>query len=182
MPNASGHLAVAQEVSKKLGIQDDRILIGSILPDLPKDKTKSHYKVPGKIYYVPDIQQALKDLDPNDPLDIGILTHLLLDRYYFDEYLVEKYPNQDLFQDSTIYHDYDILNKDIIQYFQLDVDHIIEVLNQVQNKEYQRKLKKNQGCLFLKEEGKTTYLEKEDFIKFLEEVSTLIAEDIKKYQ
>ena len=121
MPNISGHMAVAKRVSEILGIDSDDFYRGNLLPDLYEDKIKSHYKVKGELFYIPDIEEAKKNLNLKDLNDLGVLSHLLLDKYYFGEYLKDN----SFFRDKSIYKDYDIINKDIVNYFDLDVERII---------------------------------------------------------
>lgn len=181
MPNASGHLAIAKVVSDKLHIVDENYIKGNLIPDLAVDKVKSHYKIQGKMYMIPNIPYLQKHMDLKDKTNLGILTHLLLDKYYLEEFLPPRYPNLDVFNGPALYKDYDILNKDIVEYFHLDVDELERILSTITEEEYQPKLELNIKCLHLNETGKTTILEKDDYIKFLDEVSTKIVEEIKDY-
>jgi len=180
MPSISAHMSVAQVLSNKLNINDSNFIIGNLLPDLEKDKTKSHYKIQGKLYLVPNIPYVEKTLDLKDKTNLGIFTHLLLDSYYLD-YLTEKYPNIDVFEGDTLYKDYDYLNEDIINYFELDVDNIINILNTIKEEKYLEKRDKNINSLKGKEKGLLQILDKNDFIKFLKDTIPKIEEDIKFY-
>ena len=103
MPNMSSHMAVAKRVSEILDINDKDFIIGNILPDLYNDKKKSHYKIMGDFYLIPDIDYYIKNFDLNSNLNLGYLTHLLLDKYYLEDYLEKKIPGVDVFDDDIIY-------------------------------------------------------------------------------
>ena len=179
MPSISGHLTIAKFVSDKLQIVDSDFIKGNLIPDLEKEKIKSHYKIQGTKYLIPDIEYVKNNLDLKDKTNLGILTHLLLDLHFLEDYVTPKYPDLDVFDDGRIYHDYDILNKDIVSHFNLDVDKLEKDLREIKEERYQEKLEQNIRCLHLKEEGKTEILKKEEFIEFLEKVSPIIVEEIK---
>lgn len=182
MPNMSAHMAIAKRVSDALKINSDDFYKGNLLPDLYKDKIKSHYKIQGKIYLIPDINKVINSLDFNSKKNLGILCHLLLDKYFFDEYLPSIF-DKDIFNSDdskVIYKDYDILNKDIVEYFNLDVDYITKTLSNFEEDIEQDKLELNISCLRKVENGTTYYLDKDDFIKFLDEVSNKILGEVKK--
>ena len=178
MPNISSHMAIAVKVSERLNITSDDFIIGNLLPDLEEDKVKSHYKIQGKFYLIPDINYVVKNLDLNNKTNLGILTHLLLDKYYLEEYLYKNVPNIDVFKSKIVYKDYDILNKDIIKQFNLNIENIIKILSKINNIEYKEKLNKNINYLLLNETGTTTYLDKDKFIRFLDDISIRISEEI----
>lgn len=177
MPNMSGHMSVAKLISEKLNIDDKDFYRGNLMPDLYRDKTKSHYKIPGKKYLIPDIERVKKELDLNDITNLGYLTHLLLDKYYLEEYLINIEDN--VFKTKKIYDDYDILNKDIIKYFNLDKDYLKKILKEIDNDVDKEKLEYNIECLNIIRNGELHYLEKEKYIRFLEESANRIAEEIK---
>lgn len=176
MPSMSAHMAVACNLSDELDVDKEEFIKGNLLPDLYDNKEKSHFKVQGIIYYVPDIKKAIENLDLNNSLYLGYLTHLLLDKYYFDEYLIKYKSN--LFDNKNIYKDYDILNKDIINYFKLDVDYLKKILKDFPSDINKHKLLKNIECLDININDKTQIIDKEDFILFLENISNIIKDEI----
>lgn len=176
MPSMSAHMAIATRLSEKLNVDKKDFIKGNLLPDLYDDKVKSHYKIQGKKYSVPDINKAIKSLDLSSSLYLGYLSHLLLDKYYFDDYLL-KY-DSDLFKDKTIYSDYDIINKDIIDYFNLDVNYIKGLMKDFPKEINQKKIDKNLECLDYNIDKKTNILDKNNFLKFLDEISNKIYYDI----
>ncbi len=176
MPCMSAHMAIATKLSKLLPVDKDDFIKGNILPDLYDDKEKSHYKIKGKIYEIPNINIAVKSLNLTNSLDIGYLSHLLLDKYYFDEYLT-KY-DYDLFKNDAIYRDYDILNIDIINHFNIDIDYIKNVLSNYLKEFNNKKLVDNISYLDIKKEGNTKVLNKMEFLDFLDKASIKIEKDI----
>ena len=179
MPNMSSHMAIAKKVSEKLNINSEDFYRGNLLPDLYNDKIKSHYKIQGKRYLIPDINRVKKELDLTNLENLGYLTHLLLDKYYLEEYLINI--KDDVFIDKRIYKDYDILNKDIVDHFQIDIYFFDRILRNNNHNISNDKLETNLRCLKQRMDGTPNYLDKEKFINFLEETSIKISDEIKNY-
>ena len=179
MPNMSSHMAIAKKVSEILDFNSDDFYIGNLLPDLYTDKTKSHYKIEGKKYLIPNIEYVKKTMDLKSMKNLGYLSHLLLDKYYLEDFLIEI--KEDVFKGDTLYNDYDILNKDIVEYFSLDVENLTKILFNINDDISNDKLKYNLMCLTKNIKGKTAYLDKEKFIIFLDETSYKIASELKEY-
>ena len=180
MPNISAHMVVAKEVSKRLNINSDEFIKGNILPDII-DIKDSHHKVKNGVYMVPDIEYFIRNLDFTSDIDIGYITHLLLDKHYLNDYLGSLYPNTNVFLDGIIYKDYDYLNYLLINRFELNIDKIENILNQYDCKIKEEKLKYNIEYLKQKKEGKTKYLNYESFTYFLLEVSDTISKELLDY-
>ncbi len=180
MPSISSHMAIAKRVSEILHIDDPDFYRGNLLPDLFRNKTKSHYKIKGKKYLIPNIKYVKSNFDFSKMENLGILTHLLLDKYYLEEYLNNI--EDDVFKNKIIYKDYDILNKDIIKHFNLDVNKISSILKNYDKEVDESKLNSNIKCLYLKKDGNTIYLDKDKFIRFLDIISARIAEEIREME
>ena len=180
MPSISPHMIVAKEVAKKLNITSEDFIRGNLLPDII-DIANSHHKIKGDIYMIPDIKYFLKTLDLTKDLDIGYLTHLLLDKHFLEDYLKVLYPNKSIFLDGLIYKDYDYLNHLLVKKFNIDIDYIENVLMKYDCKIIEEKLKYNINCLKQNKIGKTHYLNINSFSKFLKEVSKTISEELTKY-
>lgn len=180
MPNISAHMIVAQEVAQKININSDEFIRGNLLPDII-DMKDSHYKVQKGVYMVPDIEYFLQNLDFSKDLNIGYFTHLLLDKHYLNEYLESLYPNTNIFLNGDIYKDYDYLNFLLVNRFGLNIDKLECILRQYDCKILEEKLKYNIDFLKQKKDGKTKYLNFEDFASFLVDVSDTISKELLDY-
>ena len=180
MPNISAHMIVAVEVAKRLNINSDEFIKGNLLPDII-DIKNSHHKIESDVYMVPDIDYFLQNLDFSKDLNIGYLTHLLLDKHYLSDYLGSLYPNTNIFLDGTIYKDYDYLNFLLVDRYGLNIDKLENILSQYDCKILEEKLKYNIECLKQKKAGKTKYLNFESFASFLLEISDTISKELVEY-
>lgn len=180
MPNISAHMIVAMEVAKRLNLNSDEFIKGNILPDII-DMEDSHHKVQNGVYMIPDIEYFLQNLDFGKDINIGYLTHLLLDKHYLSDYLSTLYPNTNIFLDGIIYKDYDYLNFLLVNRFKLNVHKLENILNQYDCKILEKKLKYNIECLKQKKDCKTKYLNFENFASFLLEVSDTISKELLDY-
>ena len=95
MPTHKMHMAIANEVNKHLKLDDDMIMIGSVLPDLTIDKRHraSHFKngkegIEGTANPYKFLIKYKNKLD--NPVMVGYLIHLLTDRY-FNSYVFQNY-------------------------------------------------------------------------------------------
>lgn len=180
MPSITPHMVVATEVAKLLNINSEGFIRGNFLPDII-DIKNSHHKVESGIYMIPDIDYFIKKLDLTNDLDLGYLTHLLLDKHYLEDYLKKIYPNKNIFLDKKVYKDYDVLNHLLVKKFNLDVEYIEKALMKYNCKIKEEKLKYNINCLKNNISGKTYYLNINSFSKFLKEVSKTISEELIEY-
>ena len=180
MPNISAHMIVAQEIAKKLNINRDDFIKGNLLPDII-DMENSHHKLQVGVYKVPNIEYFLQSLDLSKDINVGYLTHLLLDKHYFIDYLSNLYPNTDVFLDGAIYKDYDYLNYLLVSKFGLQTDKLEGVLSQYDCKILKEKLEYNLECLKQKKDGKTKYLNFESFAMFLLDISDIISKELLDY-
>ena len=181
MPNMSSHMSVAKKVAEILKINNNDYYKGNLFPDLHKDKRKSHYKIQGKIYEVPNIDYVIKNLDLKSKFNLGILTHLLLDKYYLEDYLTPRFKENVFDNCDIIYQDYDILNQKIVKHFKLNVMKLKKILIDFDSSIDNDKLNFNIKCLDIEKKGETFYLKEKEFIDFLENVSLKISNEIKKY-
>lgn len=132
------HLAVAKEIARKLNINDDNLLIGSIAPDISKllgeSKIKSHYLTYDES--IPDIELFLKENKRylNNPFELGYFIHLYTDKMWFKGFSPKYICNNSLkLKDGTvipvtedsfaniIYNDYSNINSEIIDKYKLDL-------------------------------------------------------------
>ncbi len=98
MPGILYHLSFAEEVYRKLGtvMQFDKIdfMSGNLIPDLATDKKRAHYRKKASMdgFFVPEIESVKRDLFiPKDPIDFGIYSHLYLDYYFIEGFLIPEF-------------------------------------------------------------------------------------------
>lgn len=90
MPSHKIHLSIAKEINKKLKLDNDAIMLGSVLPDLTieHDHGLSHFQF--EDVYPKNLANAdefiKKYPDMKDDISIGYIIHLLTDKYYNDVY------------------------------------------------------------------------------------------------
>lgn len=91
MPSHKIHLKIAQEINMKLKLDNDSIMLGSVLPDLTISKShgESHFQ------YIDVYPDNLANADAfinkynvllSNPISIGYIIHLLTDRYYTNQF------------------------------------------------------------------------------------------------
>lgn len=138
MASALIHIAVANEVNKRLKRQESEYLIGSIAPDIAKivgiDRNVTHFQKTKKDF--PDTDKFLNKYKKNTDNDfvMGYYIHLLTDyfwfKYFFSEIVNEntitklngdrvKLSNEEL--TKLIYDDYTNLNLKLIEEYNLDL-------------------------------------------------------------
>ena len=139
MASAVIHLAVANEINKKLNRDKSQLLIGAIAPDISKfigeDKTKSHFlKELGS--NIPDIESFLNKYKNNltDDFVMGYFIHLYTDYLWFKYFVTEFYDKPMITKlDGTVvkcsgnmlslyvYNDYTNLNIKLIDKYNMDL-------------------------------------------------------------
>lgn len=125
---------------------------------------------------IPNIEKAIEDKDINNSRDLGYISHLLLDKYFLEEYAI-KY-DFDIFYNKKIYDDYDIINNIIIKHFNLDVNYLEKTLTNFSSDVDLKLLEKNICCLNKIKKGKTKIIEIESFIVFLDKTIDKIKKDL----
>lgn len=179
MPSIASHFVVAKLVSKRIGINSDEFYKGNILPDIIDD---SHFKIRGTYYEIPDIDKYLESVELND-LEIGYLTHLLLDKYFLEEYIpnnIDSYQEKKMFLSGKMYNDYSKINYELVKKFNLDVSYINKIMMDIDNVN-EKKLSNNLKSINNKEVlSSLECLDINKFILFLEDVSIKISNYIKE--
>lgn len=90
MPSHKIHLSIAQELNKKLKLDNASVMLGSVLPDLTVEHNHglSHFQF--EDVYPKNLANADEFIKkyPNmkDDISIGYIIHLLTDKYYNDIY------------------------------------------------------------------------------------------------
>lgn len=95
MPTHKMHMAIANRVNETLKLDNDSVMLGSILPDITIDKLhrQSHFRngeegIEGVANPYKFLLKYKKELD--NPVMMGYLIHLLTDRY-FNSYVFQNY-------------------------------------------------------------------------------------------
>ena len=147
------HLAVAETYIKKHPddiIDYNKFIKGVLFPDGVSDKSITHY---GEKSSKTNLKWFLEENKIDDDFNKGYFLHLVTD-YVFYNKLLECFS-------KDIYNDYDILNKELQEKFNVKIP------------------KEIKERVFYKE-GKTKNLELDSIIKFIEEVSDYKLSDIKE--
>ena len=153
MPGYVIHLAVAKKQLEFNKVKnEDEFIKGIIAPDLLKKQGEdSHYGYSSK----PNIKKFLKEHDLKKDYDKGYFVHLATDLLFYDRFLSRW--------SSEIYDDYDILNKKLIEKYNIQIPKEVEKYVNIKD-------------------GKLRKLSLEEIIEFIEAVGKLPLEDtIKKY-
>ena len=133
------HLAVANEINKKLNRDKNQLLIGAIAPDISKfigeDKTKSHF-LKELDSNIPDIESFLNKYKNSltDDFVMGYFIHLYTDYLWFKYFVTEFYDKPMITKlDGTVvkcsgnmlslyvYNDYTNLNIKLIDRYNVDL-------------------------------------------------------------
>lgn len=153
MPGYVIHLAIAKKHLEQNNIQNEEEFIrGIIAPDLLKQSgIDSHYGVSSS----PDIKKFFEKHSLKTDYNKGYFLHLVTDYLFYNKFLSVWSPQ--------IYDDYNVLNKDLIERYQIQVP-----------KEIEKHIKFADNPL--------TILSKNDIISFIETVGKIpIDEMYKKY-
>lgn len=92
MPSHKIHLKIAIEINRKLKLNLDKLMLGSVLPDLNLENHRnSHYQeMSGYPQYLANPDKFLNSNKVDNPISLGYLLHLLTDRYY-NEFVYKNY-------------------------------------------------------------------------------------------
>lgn len=147
------HLAIAEEYLKKhkdVKEDYDEFIKGVIYPDSVTDKSLTHYGIKSSKVILKDF---LQDNEINNSYMRGYFLHLITDYLFYNKYL-EKFT-------KDIYNDYDILNKRLIEKYN------VVLPENVQNNVFYK-------------EGETKILTMELAIKIIDEISDLNLNAVEK--
>ena len=151
MASAVIHIAVASEINKKLKRDNNKLLIGTISPDISKfiDKTKleSHFlesldnNIPNMDRFLTKYKDKL-----NDDFVMGYFIHLFTDYLWFKYFVPEFYHDNMITKlDGTvvdckgqmlglyIYNDYTNLNTSLLDEYNLDLKIFYNELPELEN-------------------------------------------------
>ena len=145
------HMSIAKEINKTLKRDSNKILIGSIAPDISKligeTKVNSHF-LESEDNNIPNIDKFLKKYknEMNDDFVIGYFIHLYTDYLWF-KYFVPDFFEKDYVTklDGTvvkcrgrmlslyIYNDYTNLNKQLIDEYNIDISALNNEIPPIKN-------------------------------------------------
>lgn len=133
------HMAVASEINKKLKRNNDKLLIGSIAPDISKhlglSKIESHFQ--DNDDSIPNIDKFLNKYKDrlNDDFVMGYFIHLYTDYLWFKYFIPEIYEKDMITKlDGTVvkcrggmqklymYNDYTNLNTRLLDEYNMDLN------------------------------------------------------------
>lgn len=180
MPSIAAHMICAKLVANELKIDDPEFIKGNLLPDII-DKKNSHKKIKGKYYYIPDIDYFINTLGLKDNLSLGYLSHLLLDKYFLENYIYDIVHGEEVFLDRTIYKEYDIINYRLLKMFKTNINYLNSILKNFNVSVDENKYNTNIRSLNnIDTSNNLRYLNIDDFSRFLIETSKLIAKYLKE--
>lgn len=117
MPGYVIHVAIAQEYLKKHNKEEKKEFIeGNINPDLIVPKSLSHY---GKSPAYTNLYNFLQNNKIDNSFNRGKFLHLIADYLFYNVYL-------DYFNKEDLHNDYDILNADIIDMYNVNLPEIVK--------------------------------------------------------
>lgn len=171
MPGFVIHIAIAKKYMEKHPSEikmEDEFIKGVIAPDMNKnldgpaeDKSKSHYGKWGKYEVETHLNKFLKDEEIDIEQDYwkGYFLHLLTDYYFYNkEKYFKKEHREIVANNDRFYHDYDCLNKRLIEKYEIKIlDNIKKFINMY--------------------DGEPKYLKEAKIINFIDEISEMNIQD-----
>ena len=133
MPGFTIHIITAKEYIKKHPneIKDEKSFIeGTIAPDLTDNKSKTHYGIWKNLIVITHLDKMLEDSAVNITKDYwkGYFLHLYVDDKFYNYYFKEEW-NEVVKNNDRLFHDYDILNKELIYDYKLNIEDYSEKIN-----------------------------------------------------
>lgn len=137
MPSHKIHIKIAQDINEKLKLDNDSIMLGSVLPDLTTTKNHglSHFQYKDEYpYNLANADEFIKKYpNMNDDISIGYIIHLLTDRFYNNWYYRNfklKGINKTKEFKHSLFESYDNY---ILKHFKLNKFNDIEIINKIPN-------------------------------------------------
>lgn len=188
------HMAVANELNKKLGRDNNLILLGGIAPDLGKiadgSKNKAHFQDTNDD--IPNIKRFLNKYSSkmNDDFVMGYFIHLYTDYLWFKYFIPELFNsdkelitkldgtkvkcNENIFT-LYVYNDYTNLNTRILDEYNMDLSIFYNELPKINN--IIEEIPMNKLNLLINE---TSYIienskEKKEYVFDIEDIKTFIS-------
>lgn len=183
MPNIVAHYVCGNQVAKKLKITDSEFIKGNLFPDYV-DKNK-HYRIKGRMFEVPDIERFMSEEQMSNQLfKLGFLTHLMLDKLFLDNYVVNNIYSKidkgiNIFTPEKIYQDYTNISNMLLEYYHLDINDIDNLMLPEQDKIDILKYRNNTEVIKECKSTQLQYIDFNSFTTFLDNSADEIAQHIK---
>ena len=138
MPSHKIHLSIAQEVNKELNLNNDSIMLGSVLPDLTIERNHglSHFQF--EDVYPKNLANADEFIKKypamKDDISIGYIIHLLTDKYYNDVYyhtIIDGIEHNKYFKHNL----FDSYDKYLLKHGNVDKINNKKIINEIPNYE-----------------------------------------------
>ena len=204
MASAVIHMAIANEINKYLKCDKDKILIGSIAPDISKQigdtKVGSHF-LDSEDTTIPNINKFLDKYKHkiNDAFVLGYFIHLYTDYLWFKYFIPEIYNSEEHtisridgnvvkcnghMQDKYIYNDYINLNVRLLDEYDMDlsifyndVPYLENIIEEIPMDKIGIIINKMSIIIANSKEGKSFVFDLENIKKFIElSVELILAE------
>ena len=171
MPGFTIHIITAKEYIKKhpYEIKNEKEFInGTIAPDLTTDKNKTHYGIWRDMIVKTNLDKMLEDSKVDITKDYwkGYFLHLFVDNQFYNNYFKEEW-KEVVKNDDRLFHDYDILNKDLIADYNVIIDDYPEEI-----RKYMRPIDTSERTKYI------DYTKLKNMIKELSEIN--LNDEIKK--
>jgi hypothetical protein len=203
MASAIIHISVAKKINEKLKMNSKQLYLGAIAPDMAKHlgqtKNTTHFQKSAFDDYpiLEDFLDKYKD-DLNNPYTLGYYIHLYTDKLwfnnFFNEYVFSSYIHLKDGTDASmeykemhelIYQDYTNLNISLIDHYNLDLSLFYEDIENPNTKITEVPVDKlnilidHMGIIIENSKNEKNYIfDCDDVIKFIDEASEIIFEDI----
>lgn len=124
MPCHKIHIKIVQDINKELKLDNNSIMLGSVLPDLTitKDHGLSHFQCEDEYpHNLANADEFIKKYPTmKDDISIGYIIHLLTDKYYNDWYY-KNYKLKGINTTKDFKHNlFDQYDKYILRHFKLN--------------------------------------------------------------
>ena len=184
MPNIVAHYICGKLVAKKLRISDKKYLQGNLYPDYVNKKR--HYRILGRKFEIPDINKFIREERIENKLfKIGFLTHLMLDKLFLDDFVINNiYTKIDdcvnIFEKDKIYKDYTNMSKKLLKHYNLNINEIENIILPESKYIDIQKYKNNIDTIKESSSEELKYIDLNNFIDFLDAASQKIYTYIKR--
>ena len=204
MPSLTMHHSVSVIANRKLNLPEASFYLGTIAPDVINtekkelnhfyEKLESGFKVPNIDLFITEYRESL-----SNPFVLGFLSHLLVDRYFFEEF-IDKYielNNRELVVNyllnnelktiplregfDLLYSEYDKLNKRLVEAYNLNKPEYYEEKSDITSKEDLEGIINKYSNILAQmhnQDGALVLFREKDILNFIKEAGNKVAEKI----